>query len=283
MLTQLASLLVAIIGVLAVPAIDTPSLMQKKNIELPQPELTAQSVFLIDTVEGSIFVNQKADQQRPIASITKLMSALVVLDSGINWSVPIEFEARDRRNGGIPYLIPGEKIMPMDAWRLMLIGSSNDAAALLARITAGSEKQFVDQMNKKAKELGLRYTVFTDPTGLHAGNISTAREVAAFARAALAIPRVHNAVQTRKFSFIPQGKEVRTVYSTNWLLGSSFSGAQIFGGKTGHIEESGYGLVSIAGNKKHELVGVVLGSESNEGRFNEMRELLKWGFKLIKL
>ena len=236
-----------------------------------------------------------------MASIPSVEGGLVVLDGlppglpqggggigrggGIErWSQRITFEAQDRRNGGIPYLITGEEIMVRDAWRLMLVGSSNDAAARLARVAAGSEAAFVDAMNAKARALGQNHPVFPEPTGLDAGNISSAREAAALLRFALAYPEVKDALGIRQFQFAPQGRVARIVRSTNWLVGASVApGARAFGGKTGHIEASGYNFAFAQGNSAQELVGVILGAESNEARFKEMRGLMEWGFKNVKL
>lgn len=296
MLLQLASLFIAIVSVLNVQGLVPIAELGHNAPQLPldsQPQLSARSAFLIDTQSGRILFERAPDEKRPIASITKLMTALAVLDAptpalspremGIDgWNQYVTFEAQDRRNGGISYLIPGEEITMRDAWNLMLVGSSNDASAMLARVTAGSEAAFVETMNQKARALGLKHTVFVDPTGLHVENVSTAREVAAFTRFALAYPEIRDALEIRQFQFAPQGRASRTVRSTNWLVGAAVAGARAFGGKTGHIEASGYNFASAQGDGTRELVGVVLGATSNEARFTEMRELLAWGFNVVQ-
>ncbi len=282
MLIQLASLFTAILAVVAAPAKnDSPAKVQNIPVE-SVPALTAQSVFLIDLSQGEILLQKNTDQPYPIASITKLATALVLLDKNPHWPTPVTFTAADKRNGGIPYLIPGEQITVLEAWNLMLIGSSNDAAQLLARVFFDDDEQFLTALNSKMQELGFSHTRFADPTGLDAQNISTAREVAALTRLALTHPPIREAVRKRKITITPLGKAPRLVYSTNWLLGSFNEATDVFGGKTGHIEESGYNLDFSAGRGGHELLGVVLGAESNEARFKEMKELLDWGFNIVQ-
>lgn len=284
MLPQLTALIAAIIAAIS-PLKTLPQSGQfsfqstPANISSAPPELSAESVFLIDTQRGNILFRRNADSPRPIASITKLMAALTLSEYVSDWSAPLTFKASDGRAGDINRLIVGEEITVQDAWNLMLVGSSNDAVALLGRTIGGGEEKLVAEMNKKAKELGLTKTTFVEPTGLNKGNISTAREVAAFVRAALIVPEIRAAVSKSEFSFVPRGKSARTVLSTNQLLSSfEIPGVKMFGGKTGHIEESKYNLAFAAGNDKREFVGIVLGSENNEARFADMRRLLSWGF-----
>ncbi len=282
MLLQLASLFTAILAVVAAPN-QNVSRFTFNDLGLEgAPTLTAQSAFLIDLTSGTILLQKNADASYPIASITKLATALVLLDKNPHWSTLVTFTAADKRNGGIPYLIPGEQVTILEAWNLMLVGSSNDAAQLLARVFFDNNEKFVEAMNAKARTLGLYRTNFADPTGLDPQNISTAREVAALTRLALAHASVREALRKRKITITPLGKAPRLVYSTNWLLGSFSEATDVFGGKTGHIEESGYNLVFSAGKNGHELLGVVLGAESNEARFSEMKELLNWGFNVVQ-
>ena len=292
MLLQLASLITAIVGALAVPIAHNapqPPLNLRGGAE-ELSELTAQSVFLVDVASGAILHTQNADEVRPLASITKLMTAMVLLDhikdspsgKGLSFDRQITFETRDRRNGDITRLIPGEEITVRDAWKIMLVGSSNDAAAFLTRTILGSEEAAVATMNARAKELGLRRLKFTDPTGLDVGNVGTAREVSALARVSLQYPEIREAVLQTSFQFAPKGKPARKVQATNQLLYRFRQGdIQLLGGKTGHIEASGYNLVFAVGNHAQELVGVILGAPDNEARFAEMKILLTWGFKRV--
>ncbi len=285
MLLRLAELLAVLFQTFVTPSIPfttTPARLSMPPLSA-MPDVSALAVFLIDMDKGRILAAKQADAPRPIASITKLMTALVVLDANPDWARPIVFEARDQRYGDSTRIMAGEELTMGDAWNLMLVSSSNDAASLLARIVGGSEEKFVEAMNKKARTIGLTRTHFQDPTGLEKGNISTAREVAILARAAFSFSKTRDAVTQTQTVFTPKGKSQRVSRATDQLLyWFRIPGVRIFGGKTGHIEESGYNLVFAAGDTDHEFIGVVLGSETNNARFEEMSKLLKWGFENVK-
>ena len=285
MIAALITLISALFQTLIVPGLPpvsstiTPTVKERSTT----PALAVASAFLMDTGAGSILHESKADVQRPIASITKLMTALIVLENNPRWQAQVTFESRDQRNGDISRMIPGENIAVADAWNLMLMASSNDAAALLVRTVFGSEGKFVETMNQKARALGLKRTRFADPTGLAAQNISTAREVAALARMAMSYPEIRNATSRSSYVLTPQGKPARKITSTNQLLyWFKPPGIAGLGGKTGHIEESGYNLVFLAGRGNYELTGVILGAPDDSARFEEMSDLMQWGFENVK-
>lgn len=284
MLLQIATLVAAMFQTFVVPGLPGLPVAQISRAKIVSeiPSVEAASVFLIDTKSGTLIAVKQADVPRPIASITKLMTALVVLDRNPDWNRFLTFESRDQRKGDTARIFLGEEFRADDIWNLMLVASSNDAAALLARAMFGSEAEFVVAMNKKARDLGLYRTHFEDATGLSVENVSTAREVAIMARLALSLPKIRNMVAQRQITFAPRGKASRVAYATNQLLSwFNLPGVQLFGGKTGHIDESGYNFVLAAGGIGHELIGVVLGSRTNNGRFEEMATLLKWGFNTI--
>ncbi len=216
MLFHLAALITAMLQTLSVPGIVV--LSASRLIAQPQvfdiPIVDTASVFLIDTKSGVIVGARHADAQRPIASITKLMTALVVLDSNPDWKRIIKMESKHRRNGDIARIFPGEEITVGDAWNLMLVASSNDASALLSQSIFGSEEAIVEAMNKKSRAIGLYRTHFEDPTGLQPGNTSTAREVAILARLALSFPKIRDTVSQKQVVFAPKGQGRRVAYST---------------------------------------------------------------------
>ncbi len=222
------------------------------------------------------------DQSFPLASITKLMSALVLYEKGLAWDRTISFEAGDIRGGGIPYFIPGEEISIKDLWNAMLVASSNDATATLIRGSGISEKTFVELMNQQASRLGLAHTHFAEPTGLSPQNVSTARDIAALSRVAFSIPEIRQATEQGTYRIEIANKPPRVLKNTDLFLhGISSAPFTIVAGKTGHIEESGYHFTALSrsGNPNRRnselfLLGVILDSPSNEARFYAMKKLL---------
>ena len=226
-----------------------------KSIDLPYrargvpafdgSQITAESAIVIDETTGKILFEKNSYNKQSIASLTKLMTALIWLDHSGNLDKAIEIKNEDIREGGIAYFLVGEKIKAKDLLYTGLVASSNTAMAALARNTTSSTEDFVSLMNQKAKDLSMNDTRFKDPTGLDYHNISTANDIYLLAKEVFKQPEIYKATQLEKYEFFPVGKGiVRTVLATNWLLNSSLNSGvyKIAGGKTGYIEESNYNL-----------------------------------------
>ena len=209
------------------------------------------------------------------------MTALVIYEENPAWDAGVEFKTSDRKPGNIAYVLPGEEVTREDLWNLMLVTSSNDAVEALVRSLGFSEDKFVARMNARARALGLARLNFTEPTGLDALNVGTAREVAALARVVFAVPKIRQALQETSYSFTPKGKTRRTVRATNALLLSFLNQDpyRAIAGKTGFITESKYNLVFASARGDRDLIGVILGSPTSEERFQSMKGLLYWGFE----
>lgn len=245
--------------------------------------VTAQSVAVADVGTGRILFQKNAREKRPIASLTKLMSALVWFDVDGDLNQAVEIKSEDYREGSTPYFITGEKVRAKDLLYAGLIASSNSAIASLARCTGLSRMSFVKYMNAKAEELGMKDTKFVEPTGLDSGNQSTVTDLFILAREAFLNAEISKATQTASYQFSPMGSAaVRSIKSTDWLLQGSLNSGEykIIGGKTGYIEESNYNLVlkTYNKNKDKNLIVIVLGSDENGSRFAEAKKLIEWTY-----
>ncbi len=244
-------------------------------------DLKAETSFAIETQTGKILYEKEPDKIFPIASITKLMTALVFLDNDPDWTKEITVLGWDVKNGGILNIGVGETVTVRDIFYVTLIASDNTAAMVLARSTGLNEVQFLKAMNKKAEELGMENSYFTDPTGLLRTNVSTAREVSYLAAAAFDQKEIARAAHMSSYEFITNGGRAATVKNTNQLLRGYYSNFpyEIEAGKTGYIDESGYNLVMLSKDEKgRDILAVVLGAPSNSDRFGGMKELLDWIF-----
>ncbi|MFH1523244.1 MAG: D-alanyl-D-alanine carboxypeptidase family protein [Patescibacteria group bacterium] len=250
----------------------------KRIPEAIEYEITARSGIVVDYDSGQVLFKKNIDKVMPIASITKLMTALVWLEYNPGWETIYEIKREDRRNGGKIYLYLGEKVAVKDLFYLSLVGSANTATIALINSTGISEQEFVDKMNNKAKELGLTKTTFSDPVGLNNNNVSTAEEISHLARKALSFKDIRQATLTKEYEFTTQSGKNKVVYTTDNLL-ENFpqNGLKIIGGKTGYTEAAGYCFVGEFINKDGlSILSVILGSESSEQRFNETRNLVEW-------
>lgn len=238
---------------------------------------TAQSAMVLDVTSGKILYAKGSEKVLPIASLTKLISSLVLSDLLLDWTKPVIIAKEDRKNGNKPNFYEGDTFTPEQLLSIALIGSDNDAIAALVRASDTSEADFVKKMNQKAMEVGLKNSRFVDPTGLDPDNSSTAEDVLALLKQALSNDRVRQATSLDKY-LVRNRRGQHFVYNTNILLHSFLNEPpfEIIGGKTGFIDESGYNLALSVKNAGHELLAIVLGSKTSDGRFNEIKSLLNW-------
>lgn len=241
---------------------------------------TAVSTIVVDTDTKTILHSKNKVEVRPIASITKLMSAMVLLDLPLNWTSTTIIVAADW-DGSDHHLNVGEKFTLEDLWHVALIGSSNTAINALVRASGLTMDQFVEKMNQKAKELRIFSAHFVEPTGLSEKNVANAWDVAKLLIDALRFDKIYSTLQIGEYYTHPlAGAKPRRVWTTNWLLTdwipNKFKMENVIG-KTGYISNAGYNFaVNLTGDSKHTVTVVVLGASSNEQRFSEARDLAEW-------
>ncbi len=241
--------------------------------------ISAESALVKDIKTDKVLWAKNADKKRSIASITKLMSAIVILKSdNIDWNKEIEITSDDL-TGDFNKLkiLGGDKIRFEDLFKASLIASSNKGIEILIKNLGISQDDFVKKMNNESRLLGLSNTFFKDATGLSSENVSTAKEVLIFASSAFSYDKVREATSKKIFSFpILNSKREISVKNTNELLSSYL---KIEAGKTGTTDDAGYCLVSeISYMGKGPIIAVVLGSGSHGDRFFDMKSLSGWVF-----
>lgn len=234
----------------------------------------AKSAVVWNTEQDTILFEQNAFERGPIASITKLMTAMVALDYGINWDESSAIELEEYVIGGQLLLNPGETVTMRDLFTASLLGSANNATLAYVRVLDVDKKEFVRAMNRKAVELGLEQTYFTDVTGLDTGNVSTAYEVARMAEYAFShYPDIASITQQREYSFIVGGSgREHIMRNTNKLI--SEGELTVTGSKTGYLYEAGYCLVVQGSEGRHDLITVVLDSPSEDDQYAAVNYLL---------
>jgi len=253
----------------------------KRLAEAGVYEVKARAASVIDYESDVLLFNHRTSEIVPIASITKLMTALVFLDFNPGWDFIYEIKEEDRREGGKVYLYWGEKVKVKDLFYLSLVSSANTATIALVHSTGLSEVEFVEKMNEKAQELGLVSTVFSDPVGLNSNNVSTAWEVAKLAKTVLAHKDIRQATLTKTYEFKTLSGKEKKVYTTDYLLDNfPQNGIKIIGGKTGYTEAAGYCFVGQFVNEDGwEIISVVLGSQGYKDRFEQTKYLVEWVYE----
>jgi len=258
-----------------------PQKAQIDGMESVAVRLQAKRALAIDLNSGAILYEKLSHEAQPIASITKLMTAMVVLDLGFDAEKIVQILPSDERAGAFTNVFRYENIYAKDLLAASLIPSDNNATVALARSTGLSEAEFVAAMNKKAVDLGLADSTFAEPTGLSEGNQASAYDVAKLLYNALQYPQISGLTTQSKYSFtvIGSGRAVN-LSSTDYLLGNQlFQNGEykIMGGKTGFIDEAGYCFVVALENQAgQKVLGVILGSQSIDSRFQDMKALWHW-------
>lgn len=235
---------------------------------------TATSALLWNAETQTISFQQNAFERRPLASITKLMTAMVAMDHGIPWDKEANILPQEYGVGGELVLNPGETVTMRDLFNASLLGSANNATKAYVRQLGMSTDEFVQEMNRKAIQLKLEQTEFHDVTGLDPHNVSTAYEVAVMANYAFThYPEISKATSQKEYAFTVKGTgREHTIHNTNKPVQEGK--LEVAGSKTGFLYEAGYCLVVQGVGKQADKVAVVMNDISEQAQFAEIERLL---------
>lgn len=239
------------------------------------PDVRAEAAIIYNPETGEVLWENHSKDQRSMASITKVMTALVFLESETPLSTMMTVQRSDVAHASTTYLRNGFVLSAEDLLNLLLVGSDNAAARVLARSSVLGYDAFIARMNSKAKELGLDSTYYVEPSGLASENVSSAFDLARLIAYAAADERIGGIM--RKTSFTTHvGKRTITAHSTNQIVRTG--DIDVVGGKTGFINRSGYCLATLLRlpQSGQQVAFVVLGAKSNASRFWETRHLFNW-------
>jgi D-alanyl-D-alanine carboxypeptidase (penicillin-binding protein 5/6) len=261
-------------------SIDGVKLSSGRIDKTEAPDIDAKSGVLVDS-SGRVLWARKAGTERPMASTTKIMTALIVLERR-KLTEKVKITKTAARTPYATGLRTGERVTVRKLLELLLVCSSNDAATALAIHTGGSVNGFTKMMNARAKKLGMADTKFKNPHGLDAkGHHSSPRDLSRLMHAASTHKEFRRIIKLRSVK-LPRYKSrcARTIRSTDKLLGK-ISGLQ--GGKTGFTGKARYCFVGSATRSGIALTSVTLGSPTSAKRFTSSKRLLEWGFKHYRI
>ncbi len=241
-------------------------------------EIPAKSAVLMDAGSGQLLFEKNAHQPMPPASITKIMTLLLVMeaieDGQLRWEDTVVCSDHAASMGGSQiWLEPGETMTVEELFKAAAVKSANDASMVLAEQVSGSESAFVERMNARAKALGMKDTVFKNPTGLDAeGHVSTAYDIALMSRELLK----HSAVTRYTTIWMDSLRDGKTsLVNTNKLV-RFYEGCT--GLKTGTTDGAGSCLSASATRQGLSLIAVSIGSDTSDQRFSACKTLLNYGF-----
>jgi D-alanyl-D-alanine endopeptidase (penicillin-binding protein 7) len=246
--------------------------------------LSARSYVVVDKASGQVLVSKNSGAPWVPASLTKLVTALVVLDTKPNLKKVMTMTQADQNAGGCSAggaclaTKPGIKYTVNNLFYASLLASANNATHALARSTGLTDQQFVEKMNEKAKNLGATSTTFYEVTGMDPANTTTALDYAKISLTAFSQPLVKKIVTTQTYNFYAYNskKYYHKLKNTDKLLGDNE--VTIIGGKTGYLEESLYNFTAELKNKANDnLIVVLFGSKDSASQFSETKRLAQLG------
>ncbi|MFN8588527.1 MAG: serine hydrolase [Candidatus Eisenbacteria bacterium] len=237
----------------------------------PAGGVYARNAILVDPATGEILFQKNSESSVPIASLTKLMTAMVFLEQKPRLDRAVEVTPVEITGGGHTQLRKGEQVALGDLLHMSLMCSDNVATRVLARESGLAGDEFVARMNRKAVELGLTSTRFVEFTGLDERNVSSASDIARLLHAAAHEPLIQEITTTRSYEFSTE-RRAHAIHNTNRLLYGRYD---VLGGKTGFILEAGYCFATWIRSQGRDLIAVVLGAPTNSTRFADAVRLIQ--------
>lgn len=242
------------------------------------PELGSERVVVVDAATDEVLLAKNEREVGGIASTSKIFVGMVVRQKNLDLDGVTEMTRTDRdyaRGGARTRLEIRHSFRNRDLLRAMLIASDNRAPTALGRAVGLTPKQLIAAMNRKAAELGLKDTVFTDPSGLR-GNESTARDMAVAFKHALADPVLAEIMGTRDVTVRATHKKSRGIYYRNTNQPLHDDGWRVLGGKTGYTRKAGYCLLIAVRIAERDIIMVFLGGAKKHTRFRDFYRVARW-------
>lgn len=246
----------------------------------------AKSAILIEESTGKILYEKNSDEKRAPASMTKVMSMLLIMEALDNKQISFNDEVTISQNaadmgGSQLFLQPNQTAKVEDLLKGIAVASGNDAVVAMAEKIAGSEEKFVDMMNKKAKELGLKNTQFKNPHGLDAeGHYTSAHDMAIMAKELIKHKNILNYTSIYEEYLTKSDGTKLWMVNTNKLV-KFYKGVD--GLKTGFTQTAGYCLTATAMKNNTRLISVVMGEDTSANRSTDTVNLLNYGFNSYKV
>jgi D-alanyl-D-alanine endopeptidase (penicillin-binding protein 7) len=246
----------------------------RRGYARPSNGVNARAVVVIDARTGEVLFDKNSGTPMPIASLTKLMTAMVLIETKPELSRRVMVTREDMAGSGRSQLRVGEVVTMRDLLHLALLSSDNAATKSLVRNSDLSPEEFLARMNRKSQVMGLSNTRFVEFTGLSEQNVSTATEYAQILKTAGNEPLIQHITTLPDYTFRSSKRDHHLV-NTNRLC--RYGVFDVRGGKTGFISEAGYCLATWVSTSTRDVISVVLGAPSNSARFALTRRLIdKW-------
>ena len=261
----------------------------KTSNTVSELEVLSKSALIFDATTNSVLVEKNSTTTLPLASLTKLVTISVFLDTEPDFAKIVSYSEKDneitwehvdKNESARLRIADGDELSIKDLFLSTLMASTNNTAETLVRISGLSRSDFIKKMNYKVAAWGATNTKFIEPTGLAPENVSTAADYVIITKNVLQDSKVKEAMMLKEYKFETlKEHNKKTIKNTNDLLYSDF---YVTGGKTGYLDEAGYCLMARINTKdNHELIGVIFGAQTRDQSFAELSDLLKYADKKL--
>jgi len=242
-------------------------------------DIACPAGYILDAASGQALFGKNENERRPLASLTKLMTALVFLEGDPDWDEYYEIRKSELFGETSRFLLKGDRVKTRDLFNLVLVASDNAAAEALASHSKAGRKNFIAAMNRMAGALKMENTYFNDAAGLSRYSISTPKDIASLAEEAFSRPEIREASQKPNYRFSTLAGRTRTAAATDVLLKNyPRDGVNIAGGKTGFTNAAGYCYAGQFNKDGRELITVVMGGAKENSRFAETERMVRWAY-----
>jgi D-alanyl-D-alanine endopeptidase (penicillin-binding protein 7) len=279
---KLKSVVVTVAVIVFLPALSNPfeinALIPSLPVAVnPIPEILSHGIYVANAADNESIIGYNEDQVWPIASLTKVMTALIFFEQNPDLNTIVALD-KDDMVGGSSIKVPvGTRFRADDLIHASLMSSANNTTHALYKATSLTLPEFVQKMNEKAAAMGLNKTHFVEPTGLDPNNVSTPQEYAHLMAAALDNDSIKQVMETTIYTMRPVKQRAFIIGNTNRFLKEK-NDFTVQGAKTGLLNESGFNLAVKAEKDGHSVVAVVFGNSSWDDSFAAAKKLLSKAF-----
>ncbi len=260
---------------------------KKKNFkDFKKTSLSSSCVAVVDAATGELLLGKNENQTKPVASITKILGAYVYLDQNPNLKRTVKMESGDEVGGGRLKLPVGTTAKAKDFLYSSLIGSANNSATALIRLSGLNKSEFTQKMEALAEKAGASSTNFVDASGISPENKASAKELALISKKVLENSTIQKIGGKKKYAFkINSGKGTKNIIHTSSIINASNKQFDIIFAKTGYLPEVGNNLIvrlESRQNKKNDVIVALMGAKSKTGNVSDANKIGKWVFENYK-
>lgn len=270
------------LALIFLPGISRAANKSRSYHDFNPTQLRSFSAAVLDDSTGTLLFGKRENTEKPVASITKILGANVYLSTNPNLNLTVKMESGDEVAGGRLRLPVGTTMKAKNFLYSSLVGSANNSATALIRLSGLGKNEFIDKMNSLADSVGADDAKFVDSSGISPGNEASAKDLALIGRKVFSNSLVCSISSTKRYSFnINNGRGTKTIAHTSPIMNNTSNAFKVLAAKTGYLPEVGNNLIvklQSKNNSKAKIIVVVMGAGTRNANTLDVTKLGKWAF-----